>query len=129
MRVRNFKTPAVQAAILAASLSDLTKGDGAYSGDLTEAGAKAFFPFRGGGGAAAPEISNAKGSVKFWVKDGSLAKYEFKISGTVNFNGNDNDVDVDTTVEITNVGTTKVTVPDDALKILSSQPAVGQAGK
>jgi hypothetical protein len=91
--LQNFKAPAAEAADLA---------------------------FGGRRGGNAPEPKNAKGSVKFWVKDGLLAKYELKLQGTVNFNGEDRDVDRTTTVEIKDVGTTKVDVPEPAQKKLSS---------
>lgn len=113
---RNLKTPAAQAAELAASTKDLKKDGDAYSGELTEAGAKAALTFRRGGDAT---VSNAKGSVKFWLKDGALAKYELKVKGTVSINGNDREVDRTTTIEIKDVGTTKVNVPEEAKKKLS----------
>jgi len=114
---RNIKTPAVQAADLAAGAKDLKKDGDIYSGDLTEDVAKAFLRFgRGGDG---PTVSNAKGSVKFWLKDGALAKYEYKLKGTVSFDGNDRDVERTTTVEIKDVGSTKVNVPEEAKKKLS----------
>ena len=75
-----------------------------------------FGPPRGGG---SPPVSNAKGSVKFWLKEGALQKYEFKVKGLINFGGNEVDVDRATTVEIKEVGTTKVEVPEDAKKKLS----------
>ena len=53
------------------------------------------------------------------VKDGALVKYEFHVTGTVSFNGNDFDSDRDTTVEIKDVGATKVEVPEAAKKKLS----------
>jgi len=111
--VRNFKVPAAQATNLLASVKELKKDGDAYSGDLTEAGAKELLSFRRDGGA-----TNPKGSVKFWVKDGLLAKYEFAVQGKVDFNGNEIDVDRDTTVVIKDVGTTKVNVPADAKKAL-----------
>jgi hypothetical protein len=117
--VRNIKTPAAQAEELAAQAKNLKKDGDAYSADLTEDGAKAlltFGPRRGGG--EGPTVSNGKGSVKFWVKDGVLSKYEFKVQGTVSFNGNDRDVDRTTTVEVKDVGTTKVDVPEEAKKKL-----------
>jgi hypothetical protein len=111
---RNFKTPAAQAAELAAGAKSLTKEGDVYSGDLTEDGAKnALTMGRRGTGMSA---SNAKGSVKFWVKDGVLTKYEYKVQGTISFNGNDRDVDRATTVEIRDVGSTTVTVPEQAKK-------------
>jgi hypothetical protein len=36
----------------------------------------------------------------------------------MSFNGNDRPVDRDTTVTISNVGTTKINVPDDAKKLM-----------
>ena len=59
-----------------------------------------------------------QGTAKFWVKDGVLSKYQTKVKGTVSFNGNDRDVDRTTTVEIKDIGSTKVTVPDEAQKKL-----------
>ena len=130
MMVRNFKTPAAQALTLAASAPELKKVDGVYTGDLTEVSAKTLLSFRPrGGGGAPPDINGAKGSVKFWIKDGTLAKYEFKVSGKVSFNGNDRDIDRDTTVEISDVATTKVAVPDEAMKILSPKPAADPMAK
>ena len=115
--VRNFKTPDAQAAQLAANTKDLKKDGDVYSSDLTEDGAKAILTF-GGRRGNGPNITNPSGSVKFWVKDGTLTKYEFKVKGTVSFNGNDMDVDRDTTVEIKDVGTTKMDAPDAAKKLL-----------
>ena len=108
--VRNFKVPAAQAAELAGVTKELKKDGDVYSGELTEAGAKAQFRFGTANG--------AKGSVKFWLKDGVVSKYEFKVTGKVEFNGNEMDVDRATTTEIKDVGTTKVNVPEAAKKKL-----------
>jgi hypothetical protein len=116
MMVQNFQTPAEEARELASFAKELKKDGDIYSSDLTEEGAKAKLTFRRGGGVT---VTNPKGSVKFWVKDGVLTKYEFKVKGTVNWNGNDFDNDRITTVEIKDVGTTKVEVPEEAKKKLS----------
>ena len=108
--IRNFKVPAAHATELAEGTRDLIKEGDLYSGDLTETGAKAQFRFG--------TVSNPKGSVKFWLKDGALSKYEFKVQGKADFNGNEVDVDRTTTVEIKDVGATKVDVPEDAKKKL-----------
>jgi hypothetical protein len=108
--LRNFKAPAAQATNLVTSVKELKQDGDAYSGDLTETGAKAQFRFG--------SVTNPKGSVKFWLKDGLLSKYEYKVQGTVDFNGNEVDLDRDTTVEISDVGATKVDVPDGAKKVL-----------
>lgn len=116
--LQNFKAPAADAEDLVAKVKELKKDGDVYSGDLTEAGVKqlATLGFRGRGGGDAPQPSNAKGSVKFWVKDGVLSKYESKMQYTINFGGEDRDINRSTTVEIKDVGTTKVTVPDEAKK-------------
>jgi len=115
---RNFKAPAAQAADLAEHAKELKKDGDAISGELDEEIAKELLTFRGRGGDG-PTVSNSKGSAKFWVKDGMLAKYEFKVQGKVTFNGNERDVDRTTTVEIKDVGTTKVDVPEEVKKKLS----------
>jgi hypothetical protein len=113
-RLRNLKTPAVQAAELAAAASELKKDDDVYSSDLTQEGAAAFLRF-----GPNSEIKDAKASVKFWLKDGELTKYEVKASGKADFNGNEFDMDRTTTIEIKDVGTTKVEVPEKAKEKLS----------
>jgi hypothetical protein len=116
---RNVRTPAAQVEDLAGKVKDLKVSDGVYSGDLTEDGAKSLLSFGGRGGGQGPEISGAKGSVKIWVKDGVLSKFETKIEGTMSINGNDIKMDRTTTVEIKDVGATKIEVPDEAKKKLS----------
>jgi hypothetical protein len=117
-----FKAPADQAVELAEQVQSLTKEGDAYSGALTEAGAKSLLSFRprgGGGGGQIPEARNAKGNVKYWVKDGQITKYQFQVQGTVTFGDNDRDIDRTTTVEIKDIGTTKVEVPAEAKAKLS----------
>jgi len=119
MMLRNFKPPADQAAGLVADSKDIKKDGDVYSSDLTEEGAKKMLSFRRRAGGEGPNISNAKGSVKFWLKDGALTKYEFHVTGTVSFNGNDIDQDRTTTVVIKDVGATTVTIPDEAKQKIS----------
>jgi hypothetical protein len=118
-RVESFKAPAAQVQDLVDKVKELKQDGDVYSGELTEDGAKSQLMFGGRGGGNGPEISGAKGSVKFWVKDGVLSKYEIKVQGKVSFNGNDRDVDRTTKVDIKDIGSTKITVPEDAQKKLS----------
>jgi hypothetical protein len=118
-QLQNLKTPAVEVTNLLAQAKELKKDADAISGDLTEDGAKALLSTTGGrGGATPPTITNPKGSVKFWVTDGKLVKYQVHITGTVSRNGNDRDVDRTTTTVIKEVGTTKIAVADEVKKIL-----------
>lgn len=119
MIVRFFKAPAAQAEELAGTVKELTQDGDTLSGDMTVDGAKAQFRFG--------TVTDPKGSVKFWIKDGQLAKYEFKLAGKANFNGNDVDVDRDTTIEITDVGATKIEVPAAAKAKLEPAPAAAAA--
>jgi hypothetical protein len=50
---------------------------------------------------------------------GNFTIYQLQLHGTMNFNGEDRDVNRTTTVEIKDVGSTKVEVPDPAKKKLS----------
>ena len=118
--LQGYKAPAIEAQDLVGKVKDLTRSGDALTGDLTVEGAKEFLtrgPRRGGGGG--PETSNEKGSVKFWVKDGVLTKYELHVQGSMSFNGESRDIDRTTTVEIKDVGTTKIEVPEDAKKKMS----------
>jgi hypothetical protein len=119
--LQNFKAPAIQGADLCDQTKDLKKDTNGISGDLTEDGVKALLSFRprgGNSGGEGPAVSNAKGSAKFWLTDGKLTKYQFHVQGTVSFNGNDRDMDRTTTVEIKDVNSTKIEVPDEAKKKL-----------
>ena len=123
-RYQNYKAPAAEASDLAEKAASLKKTDGAYSGDMTEEGVKNLMSFGGrrggaGGGNAGPNITGAKGSVKFWLKDGDLTKYEFNVQGKMT-GRDDQEITINrtTTVELKEVGTTKLTVPEDAKKKL-----------
>jgi hypothetical protein len=114
--IRNFKAPAPQVVDLANAAKELKKDGDAITGEFTPEGAKEFIRFGRGGGAA---VNKAEGNVKFWVKDGTLTKYEYHVKGSVSFNGQDRDVDRTTTTEISKVGETKLVVPEVAKKKLS----------
>lgn len=115
------RPPADDVLKMVDKVGELKSADGVISGDLTEAGAKELMSFgRGRPGGQAPEPKNAKGSVKFWVKDGQLSKVQVKVSGTMSFNGEDRDIERTSTHEIKDVGTTEVKVPEDASKAIGS---------
>ena len=111
-----FRAPAAQATEAVDKVKELKKDGDAYSADLTEEGAKDLLSFAGrrGGNNQGPQISGAKGNIKFWVKDGALAKMQYTVEGKMTFNGEDRDVNRTTTTEIKDVGSTKVEIPADA---------------
>jgi len=123
-RLLETKPPAKEAADLSGKIPDLKAGEaGLYSGDLTEDAAKELLSFgrrARPGQEAPPGPKNAKGAVKFWVKDGLLTKYEISLKGTIRFGPDQEERDVawTRTIETKDVGTTKVEAPDEAKKKL-----------
>jgi hypothetical protein len=106
------KSPADQAAGLLKKTKALNRDEAdIYVAELTEAGVKENVPRFG------VEVSNPSGSVKYWVKDGTLVKYSYTVRANVKFLQQNCEVDYDrtTTVEIKDVGATQVELPKDAL--------------
>jgi hypothetical protein len=118
--LQNFRTPAVEVEDLISKAKDLKKDGDAYAGTLGPEHVKALMSrgFRRPG-SDAPEVGDPKGTVKFWMKDGTLSKYQYNVQGKMTFNNNDVEINRTTTVEIKDVGTTKVTIPEEAKKKLS----------
>ena len=128
--LQTYKTPADQAATYADKIDTFQKTDDGYSADLTPDMVKMLATFgrrRGGNGGAAPEITDPKGSLKVWIKDGAISKMVLTIQGSVSFNGNDVQIDRTTTTEYTDVGSTKVAIPDEAKTVLTAAPATAPA--
>jgi hypothetical protein len=112
---QTLRAPAQQAQEVAEKVQKVEKSDDAYTAALTEEQAKAMMAFgRRGGGGQGPQVANAKGTAKFWVKDGALSKVQFTVSGTMTINNEDRDINRTTTSEIKDVGSTKVDVPAEA---------------
>ena len=112
------KLPAAEAADLASKAKELKLADGVYSGDLTADGIKELISVIKQAAGGSLEVNVSKWSVKFWLKDGSLNKYESSMTGSAKFDGDDHDVNLKNTVQLKDVGTTKVTVPEEAAKKL-----------
>jgi hypothetical protein len=134
-RAQRTKLPATDAQELAGKVKELKKDGDAYTGDLTADAVKQMNTFGGGrrpggnaGGnaPAGPDTSGLKGTAKFWVNDGVLSKYETHITGKMTMpgrqGGDPREITMDrtTTVEIKDVGTTKVEIPAEAKKKLKS---------
>jgi hypothetical protein len=118
-RMRNFKAPAAEAADLAEKSKALKSADGVISGELTEEAVKALLAFGGRRGGDAPAPKDAKGSVKFWIKDGALSKYEYNVQGKmVGREDQEFAINRTTTIEIKDAGKTKLALPEDAKKKL-----------
>jgi hypothetical protein len=120
--------PAEEVAALSDATKGLTAAGGVISGDLTDEALARRLSFGRGGdqGNPPPAPKNAMGTVKFWVQDGALVKYEVHVKGTVTGrDGQEMDRDVTTTTVIKDLGTTKVAVPAEALKKLGAAAPAG----
>ncbi|MBP7949442.1 MAG: hypothetical protein KA004_07280 [Verrucomicrobiales bacterium] len=123
---RSFKTPAAQAEDLADKSKELKKDGDAFSGDLTEAAIKEMLSFgrrRPDSGEGPPAPTETKGSVKFWIKEGTLSKMEIHVEGIMKFGDTERKIDRTSTTEIKDVCTTKLDVPEEAKKKLEALPA------
>jgi hypothetical protein len=112
-------TAADEADNMLSKVKELKAGEGElFSSDYTEEGAKALLTF----GPTPPKM--AKGSVKFWLKNGALVKFESDLQGVlVGPDGEERDFAMTRTFEIQDVGTTKVEVPVEAKSKLEPKPA------
>lgn len=119
------KAPAVEVEGLLEKVKEIKAGDkGVYTADLTEAGVKELLTFGGRRPNAnadqnRPEPKNAKGSVKIIVKDGVIFQYEINVQGTIVFGQEEREMNRITKVEIKDIGTTKLDIPEDAKKKLN----------
>lgn len=114
--LRSYKTPVAETATLAGKVKEFKEADGAIAGELKEDAAKELLLFgtRQREGQEPPKTTDVKGSVKFWIKDGALTKFEVNVSGKVTAGERESNINRTTTVEIKDVGTTKLEVPDEA---------------
>jgi len=103
-------------------VQNLKESDGYYVGDLQPADAKGMVIYGGVRGGGVP--GNRSGSpvsaaaVSLWVEEGALSKYRTKVTLSFINNGAPTESTQITTVEIKDVGTTKMDVPDEVKKIL-----------
>ncbi len=117
------KTPTEELSGMVGKLKDLkSTKPGIYVGTLPEELVKPMFSF--GPMPGGPQIKDAKGSAKFWVKEGVLTKYEIEAGGTMNMFGEEREMSRIVTVEIKDTGKTQIEIPAEAAKKLeSAKPA------
>lgn len=115
--IQNFKTPAAQAKDFCDELGDVQKEGEAFTADLKPETTKKLLSISRRRTAIAKgtqiDVTEPKGSVSFWIRDGAFAKMELHVQGVVSFNGKERRIDRTTTTVITGVGSTKVIVPEE----------------
>ena len=112
----SYKAPSVECRALSGKLLNVNEEKGMLSGELNGDAAKEYLeffipPFAG---QAPPKIADPHGSVKFWIEKGMLTKYEIDVQCKVIRGDQESEYHRNTTVEIKDVGTTKLEVPEEA---------------
>ena len=119
--LRSYKVPGVESGVLAGKVKEVKAAPGVLAGELKEDAVKELLESgaRRREGQEPPKIANPKGSVKFWIQDGALTKYEINLQGKVTAGDRESDVNRTTTVELKDVGATKLELPDEAKQKLN----------
>jgi hypothetical protein len=119
--LRSYQAPGVESAGLSEKVKEVKEVDGVLSGELKEEAVKELLIrwARRREGQEPPKIADPKGSVKFWIQNGALTKYEINVQGKVTAGDRESDVNRTTTVEIKDVGATKLEVPAEAKQKMS----------
>jgi hypothetical protein len=117
-----YEAPTKRVSELVEGLGDLAMEEGVYSGTLNEDAAKELMAFRGRGRRGdqqePPPITGAAGSVKIYVSDGVVTKYELTLKGNMTFNDQERDISRTTTVEFSKVGSTSFEIAEEAAGLL-----------
>lgn len=117
-RLRAFKAPALQAQDLLAQAKIMEASDGTFKGPLREEAVRELMTVGRRNISVKVEIEEPRGSVKFWLKEGRLDKFEFNVQGRIKTSDQTYLINRTTTVEIKDVGSTRVALPDAAQKKL-----------
>jgi hypothetical protein len=115
--LRSYRAPAAQVADLAGKVKALKEtAEGALEGELNEEAVRELLlmglPRREG--EEPPRTDDPKGSVRFWLKDGALTKYEIKLQGKITAGERILNINRTQTVEIKGVGDTALNLPPEA---------------
>jgi hypothetical protein len=119
--LRSYKSPVTDSSSLLGKVKELKEADGAFAGELKDDAVKEMLLFgtRQREGQEPPKTTDPKGSVKFWIKDGALSKIEINVQGKVTAGERESEINRTTTVEIKDVGTTKLELPEEAKQKLA----------
>ncbi len=118
--LKNIKPGAAGFADMIDKLENVKQDGGVYTANFTPEGAKDQLAPKVDGQQAVPNmtVTDAKGSLKVWVKDGMITKVESTLKGKMTFGQREREIDRTATTEFKDVGTTKIELPDEAKKKL-----------
>jgi hypothetical protein len=121
--IRSATPPAEEIELLLNNGQKLKKNGDVISGDLPESTAKKLLENaekrarkidladRNGG---RKEAKAVRANVTLWTKDNVVTKYEVRLTGKIDIDGKETEVVRTRTIEIKDIGTTKVDVPEKA---------------
>lgn len=114
----NSKTPAVEAGELLSKALNLKKQGADIAGEFSaeEAGHIALMGVRIR--TAVFDESASKGTIRFFIKDGLLAGYEYHVKAVFNVGGSQRKVERTVKVEISEIGKAAFEIPAEARKFL-----------
>jgi hypothetical protein len=115
--LRSYKAPSVECDTLCRELQNVKEQKGILSGELKgNVAAKEYMEFfiPRYAGQEPPKLADPKGSVKFWIEKGMLTKYQIDVQCKVTRGDQESEFHRTTTVEIKDVGTTKLEMPEGA---------------
>jgi hypothetical protein len=116
--IRGFKSPVLIAKQMAAKIKDLKPDEDALAGEVSGKDATDLLTALSSGRGRS-QMANAKATVRFWIHDGVLSRYEVRATGTMTGrNGAETPFDQKFTVDFSDVGNTAVEVPDEVKKKL-----------
>ncbi|HTF57591.1 MAG TPA: hypothetical protein VK661_10190 [Planctomycetota bacterium] len=116
-----YPAPTEEVKTLLEGVRELKEGpDGGRVGELSEAAARTQVErtLKGGGRKDPPEIKEPRGTVRFWIQDGLILKYDIATQAKVTVNDVEIVLKRTLTVKVKDVNTTPVPVPEEASKIL-----------
>ncbi len=111
---RDVQTPSVEASELLSGLTSLDEDGDVLVGVLTSDAAKERLETRRGD----ETLRDASGTVRFSIRDRSLVKYVVRLEGKLAGDGREREVWRQTTVELSDMGTAKLDVPNGAAEVL-----------
>jgi hypothetical protein len=110
--VRIANLPATEIAELTRRSTNLREENGVLAADLDEEAVKELLQPTRGRAAKGETPSQTKGNLRIWRTNGIVSKYQYTLSGKQLRDGQEVDVGRTVAVEIKDIGTTVVSVPE-----------------
>ncbi len=118
-RLQSMKLPGDFAADLVAKTSNFRQNGETITGELSGAAARELLTFGSHRRDKQEEFADPRGTVTWLIRDGVLVQFDLQLAATFSVNGSAVPIERSSRIEIRDVGTTSLTVPDEAAKLLA----------